>query len=46
MFESGVVAVGEGGGGEMTLGRIYVGVCYTRVARSRRSCGWWGRRGR
>ena len=25
---------------------IYVGACYTRGARSRRSCGWWGRRGR
>ena len=28
------------------LGRIDVGVCYTRGARSRRWCGWWGRRGR
>ena len=25
--------------------RIYVRACYTRGARSRRSCGWWGRRG-
>ena len=24
------------------LGRIVVGVCYTRGARSRRWCGWWG----
>ena len=24
---------------------IYVGACYTRGARSMRSCGWWGRRG-
>ena len=28
------------------LGRIDIGVCYTRGARSRRWCGWWGRRGR
>ena len=40
------------GGGEFptTLCRIVysldVGVCYTRGARSRRWCGWWGRRGR
>ena len=26
------------------LGRIDVGVCYTPGARSRRWCGWWGRR--
>ena len=24
------------------LGRIDVGICYTRGARSRRWCGWWG----
>ena len=29
-----------------SLGRIDVGVCYTRGARSRRWCAWWGRRGR
>ena len=23
---------------------IYVGACYTRGARSRRSCGWWEKR--
>ena len=54
MFE-GVCGVGwrfggmfvEGGGGLLTsLGRIDVGVCYTRGARSRRWRGWWGRRGR
>ena len=28
------------------LGRIDVGVCYTRGARSRRWCGLWRRRGR
>ena len=28
------------------LGCIDVGVCYTCRARSRRWCGWWGRRGR
>ena len=28
------------------LGRIDVGVCYTRGARFRRWCGWWGRRAR
>ena len=28
------------------LGRIVVGICYTRGARSRPWCGWWGRRGR
>ena len=27
------------------LGRIDVGVCYTRGTRSRQWCGWWGRRG-
>ena len=42
----GNVAGGTGGGGGRALGRIYVGVCYTRGARSRRWCGWWGRRGR
>ena len=39
---------GVGGGGTRVLtalGRIDVGVCYTRGARSRRWCGWWGRRG-
>ena len=36
----------EGGGGGRALGRIDVGVCYTRGARFRRWCGWWGRRGR
>ena len=38
---------GEGGtkGFLTALGRIYVGVCYTRGARSRRWCGWWGRGG-
>ena len=36
--------MGEGGG--RALGRIDVGVCYTRGARSRRWCGWWRRRGR
>ena len=35
-----------GGGGGRALGRIYVAVCNTRGARSRRWCGWWGRRGR
>ena len=33
---------GRGGG---ALGRIDVGVCYTRGARSRRWCGWWGKVG-
>ena len=28
------------------LGHIDVGACYTRGARFRRWCGWWGRRGR
>ena len=42
---------GEGGGTERVFqptssGRIDVGVCYTRGTRSRRWCGWWGRRGR
>ena len=40
---------GARGGGEgilTAMGRIYVGVCYTRGARSRRWCGWRGRRGR
>ena len=38
---------GRGRKGFLTsLGRIDVGVCYTRGARSRRWCGWWGRRGR
>ena len=32
---------GECAGGGRALGRIYVGVCYTRGARSRRWCGWW-----
>ena len=40
---------GAGGGGKgwgagakgRALGRIDVGVCYTRGARSRRWCGWW-----
>ena len=41
----------ERGGGERvfqttSLGRIDVGVCYTRGARSRRWCVWWGRRER
>ena len=40
--------VGGGEGGFPTaLGRIDVyplGACYTRGARSRRWCGWWGRR--
>ena len=27
-----------------SLGRINVGVCYTRGTRSRRWCEWWGRR--
>ena len=47
MFE-GVRGVGEGGGRRFPtafLGRIDVGDCYTRGARSRRWCGWWGRRG-
>ena len=36
-----------GGKGFLTaLGRIDVGVCYTRRARSRRWCRWWGKRGR
>ena len=37
---------GWGEGGLTALGRIDVGVCHTRGARSRRSCGLWGRRGR
>ena len=38
---------GEEGGAFLTgLCRIYVGARYSRGARSRRSCGWWGRRGR
>ena len=36
----------EGGGAGGALGRIDVGVYYTRCARSRRWCGWWERRGR
>ena len=46
MFE-GVGGGRVGAKGFLTaLGRIDVGVCYTRGARSRRWCGWWGRRGR
>ena len=37
---------GRGARGEGALGLIDVGVCYMRGARSRRWCGWWGRRGR
>ena len=44
---------GCGGGGFPTaldrIINIYIymfGACYTRGARSRRWCGWWGRRGR
>ena len=39
---------GVGGGKKVlkALGRIDLGVCYTRGARSRRSCGWWRSRGR
>ena len=38
---------GVGGGGFPTaLCRTDVGVCYTRGARSRRWCWWWGMRGR
>ena len=32
---------GARGGGGRALGRIDVGVCDTRGARSRRWCGWW-----
>ena len=32
----------EGKGFPTALCRIDVGVCYTRGARSRRWCGWWG----
>ena len=38
--------VGKGREFPTALGRIDVGTCYTRGARSRRWCGWWGRRGR
>ena len=39
---------GSGGGRRVSTGLccIYVRACCTRGARSRRSCGWWGRRGR
>ena len=37
---------GGGGRGGRAVGRIHVGVCYTRDGRSRRWCGWWGSRGR
>ena len=40
------MADGGGGKGGRASGRIDVGVCYTHGARSRRWCGWWGRRGR
>ena len=37
---------GKGRGGLTGFGRIHVADSYTRGARSRRSCGLWGRRGR
>ena len=47
MFEGVVGRAGNWGERfEPTLGRIDVGVCYTRGARSRQWCGWWGRRRR
>ena len=39
------VAGGGRGRGGRALGRIDVGIGYTRGARSRRWCGWWGEGG-
>ena len=40
------VADGDGGEWESASGRIDVGVCFTRGARSSRWYGWWRGRGR
>ena len=36
------MAGGGRGRGGRAVGRIDIGVCYTRGVRSRRLCGWWG----
>ena len=46
MGEGGKCGGGGAGRAGRALGRIDVGICYTRGAGSRRSCGWWERRGR